>query len=304
MRFEKYFGIFPLFRFVFCNQCRRFFLQLQPTGDILYFLRKGIFLKNGTRVTHTRRGQVKISVITVTLNHLEGLEATFRSVAAQSFRDFEWVVIDGGSTDGSAEFLQAHKKEIADFVSEPDSGIYQAMNKGVARARGEYCIFMNAGDVFYDERVFEDMAPYLDGTTPMVFGETVYPNGWVHKAIPDVKMRFFWGTSFPHQAGFVMRKVFEENGGYREEYRCASDLFFFFEMNMVRHMPYRSVARKVCRFEGGGIASGKVGPRERRHYILHHMPLRYGWYCGMLELYEMVRMRFFPNFSFTRMMKF
>lgn len=243
---------------------------------------------------------MKISVITVTLNHLAGLEATWRSVAAQTYRDFEWVVIDGGSTDGTTGFLEAHAGEIAYWVSEPDGGIYQAMNKGVAQARGEYCIFMNAGDVFYDERVLEDMAPYLDGQMPMVFGETVYPDGWIHRAIPGVRPEYFWGSSFPHQAAFMHRDLFERYGKYREEYRYASDMFYFYELIFRHKVEFRAVERQVCRFEGGGVSANRHATRDRWRYIVHDMGFPDNLYYGLLELYEPVRQRFFPNFSFSR----
>ena len=172
---------------------------------------------------------IKLTVITITRNNLAGLQRTLESVLTQSARrdEFEFVVIDGASTDGSAAFLADHKEKLDFLVSEPDSGIYNAMNKGISHSNGEYCIFMNSRDTFADPDVIRDMLPYLNGEFEMVFGTGVNVSGEKHRAIPQVKLRNFWGISFPHQASFIGRKLFEKYGSYREEYRCASDIFFF-----------------------------------------------------------------------------
>ena len=91
---------------------------------------------------------MKLSIITVNLNNLEGLKKTYESVVCQTFTDYEWLVIDGGSTDGSREFIEQHQDKFAFWCSEPDKGIYNAMNKGIVRAKGEYLNFMNSGDCF------------------------------------------------------------------------------------------------------------------------------------------------------------
>ena len=91
---------------------------------------------------------MKLSIITVNLNNLEGLKKTYESVVCQTFTDYEWIVIDGGSTDGSREFIEQHQDKFAYWCSEPDKGIYNAMNKGIMRAKGEYLNFMNSGDCF------------------------------------------------------------------------------------------------------------------------------------------------------------
>lgn len=102
-----------------------------------------------------------LSIITVNLNNLEGLKRTYDSVVSQTFTDYEWLVIDGGSTDGSREFIEQHQDKFAYWCSEPDKGIFNAMNKGIVRAKGEYLNFMNSGDCFACEE-----------TVAEVFGKT------------------------------------------------------------------------------------------------------------------------------------
>ncbi|MDR2910496.1 MAG: glycosyltransferase [Bacteroidales bacterium] len=89
---------------------------------------------------------MKLSIITINLNNVAGLQKTIESVVKQTFTDYEYIVIDGGSTDGSADIIKQHANKITYWVSEPDKGIYNAMNKGIRVAKGEYCLFLNSGD--------------------------------------------------------------------------------------------------------------------------------------------------------------
>ena len=100
---------------------------------------------------------MKISIITICLNDLQGLKKTRDSILCQTWKDWEWIVIDGGSSDGTKEFLQDHQEEMSYWCSEKDKGVYDAQNKGAQKATGNYCIFMNANDKFHDEHVLEIM---------------------------------------------------------------------------------------------------------------------------------------------------
>ena len=102
------------------------------------------------------------SIITVNYNNYEGLRRTIKSVVCQTYKDYEYIIIDGGSTDGSAELIRQYTDHLTFWVSEPDKGIYNAMNKGVAHANGEYLNFMNSGDCFYDENVLQTLKAHLD----------------------------------------------------------------------------------------------------------------------------------------------
>ena len=97
----------------------------------------------------------KLSIITVNLNNREGLRKTAESVVSQTYKDYEWIVIDGGSTDGSKELIEQYAEHISYWVSEPDKGIYNAMNKGIRQAHGEYFLFLNSGDSLCDDDIVE-----------------------------------------------------------------------------------------------------------------------------------------------------
>lgn len=137
---------------------------------------------------------MKLSIITVNLNNLEGLKRTYESVVCQTFTDYEWIVIDGGSTDGSREFIEQHQDKFAYWCSEPDKGIYNAMNKGIIHAQGEYLNFMNSGDCLACE---ETLARVLvpNHTEDIIYGVTVnnHRNGSV---IRHPKKNKFTGMNY------------------------------------------------------------------------------------------------------------
>ena len=119
---------------------------------------------------------MKLSIITVNLNNKDGLQKTIDSVISQTFKDFEWIVIDGGSTDGSKELIEKYSDYISYWVSEPDKGVYNAMNKGIQVAKGEYLNFMNSGDSFICETTLQDVFS-KNMTADINAGPVVLSNG-------------------------------------------------------------------------------------------------------------------------------
>ena len=95
---------------------------------------------------------MKLSIITINYNNLAGLQRTIDSVVCQTWHDYEWIIIDGGSSDGSKELIEQYQEYITYWCSEPDKGIYNAMNKGIDHAHGDYLIFMNSGDAFASKK--------------------------------------------------------------------------------------------------------------------------------------------------------
>ena len=116
---------------------------------------------------------IRITVVTVAFNAREALETTIRSVAGQDYPNLEYIVIDGGSADGSLEVIERHAADITRWVSEPDRGIYDAMNKGVAMATGDYCIFMNAGDTFVAPDTVNTVVAGMERGDDVVYGDIV-----------------------------------------------------------------------------------------------------------------------------------
>lgn len=129
----------------------------------------------------------RFSIVTINLNNRAGLEKTIQSVIKQECTDYEYIIIDGGSSDGSAEVIREYQGALSYWASERDTGIYNAMNKGLKQAHGEYVCFLNSGDCFYSSQVLADM--HRKGTAPDVFcGRVITTGGSGGKASPPWRM--------------------------------------------------------------------------------------------------------------------
>lgn len=193
--------------------------------------------------------QRKFSIITINYNNKEGLRKTIESVVGQSFRDFEYIIIDGGSTDGSIEVIKEYAGKVDYWVSEPDKGIYHAMNKGVLQAHGEYLNFMNSGDEFYNNGVLQEVAPSLD--SDIVVGKIVHGTEvWGFHKEDITLMDLIRGTVL-HQASFFRKELFDENR-YDESYKIVSDWKFYIQTLIFNNATFRNIRSIVCRFVPGG----------------------------------------------------
>ena len=196
---------------------------------------------------------MKVSVITINYNDKLGLNETIESVLRQSREAVEYIVIDGASNDGSAELIEEYSDYLDYWVSEKDTGIYNAMNKGIVKATGDYCIFMNSGDVFYDDKVIERVLPYLDGTA-IINGDTSYPSGRYDVSPDDVSLSFFMNSTIIHQSTFIRTDLLKNNN-YDENYRIVSDWKFWIEELIVKGVSYKSIHLPISVFDENGIGS-------------------------------------------------
>lgn len=171
---------------------------------------------------------LKLSIITINLNNASGLRKTIESVINQIFSDFEYIIIDGGSSDGSLDVINEFKDRISYWVSEPDKGIYNAMNKGISIATGEYLQFLNSGDWLYSNETLLDVfklrrnEDFLYGDIISYFNEKCQ----VPDVYPDqITAQRLFTTTICHQAIFHKRMLFDNNQ-YNEKYKVASDWEF------------------------------------------------------------------------------
>ena len=169
-----------------------------------------------------------ITIVTVCLNAVREIETTILSVLNQTYSNIEYIVIDGGSTDGTKDIIQKYQHRIAHYISELDKGIYDAMNKGIDLATGEWINFMNAGDCFVNENVITNTVPALQGGHDVVFGNTIMVNGR--------QMKLSKGKLYPdrfpkigHQSSFVKTSLMKENH-YNTRYIISADFDFFYKM--------------------------------------------------------------------------
>lgn len=180
----------------------------------------------------------KVSVITVNFNNKPGLERTLKSIVAQTCRNFEYIIIDGGSTDGSKEVIKDFQRISGlpnfKYVSETDSGIYDGMNKGISMARGEYLLFMNSGDCFSSNNVLDLFCNKQIHTADLIVGRQHYiRNG--KKSVcrrtyaEEVDEQFLISNTLPHQATFIKRELMQKLGGYRLDFRVVADWIFWYD---------------------------------------------------------------------------
>lgn len=176
----------------------------------------------------------KISVITINYNNKIGLLKTIESVFGQESDKFEYIVIDGSSTDGSVALLEENTDKITYWISEKDGGIYNAMNKGVDKAKGHYLIFLNSGDCLSSSSVIQKcyeeikLSPLVDIFYADIFVENKSKNiGYIHNHPSALSLSFLKKESINHQAALINKQLFTEFGYYPENYKLASDYWLF-----------------------------------------------------------------------------
>ncbi|MBQ9362304.1 MAG: glycosyltransferase [Bacteroidaceae bacterium] len=218
---------------------------------------------------------MKISIITVVYNDLEGVKKTVQSVLSQTDKNFEYIIIDGGSTDGTREYLDS-LDEVDKKISEPDSGIYNAMNKAVRMAEGEFCIFMNAGDKFHDDEVVAKANRTLDDADLYV-GHTVEvgtERSQCFTAPQTMTIEHLLKTSIYHQSTFTRTELLKAHP-YDENYRIVSDWAFFFEQ-WLHGAEYKPLDFFVSYYYLGGYSAQHVDTIEieRKDVIDKLLPKR------------------------------
>lgn len=177
---------------------------------------------------------MKLSIITINYNNLEGLKRTVVSVVNQTWQEFEYIIIDGGSTDGSAEYIQSQSDKIDYWVSEPDKGIYNAMNKGILKAEGKYVVFMNSGDFFLSPFTLHDCYTIIDTKDADIFyGQIIIDENYKEKTIVYPKLltlRYLKSMVINHQACFFKLTTLLEQNGYEEKYNLAADYHYYLKL--------------------------------------------------------------------------
>lgn len=200
-----------------------------------------------------------ISIITVNLDDVKGLERTFKSVFEQSWQEFEYILIDGGSTDGSKEFVESREEYLNYWASEPDKGIFNAMNKGVAKAAGEYLLFLNSGDYLINKNILEKVIKHLKDQDLVYCNMEMFDSEKRYiKSFPqELSFAFFVDHSLPHPATFIKKKVLLEAGLYDESLKISSDWKFFIDAVCKMNCSYLYVNECLTAFNLFGISSSE-----------------------------------------------
>ena len=232
---------------------------------------------------------MKLSIITINYNDCSGLKKTIESVWRQTARnEIEHIVVDGGSTDGSADYLQANTEKVNHWVSEPDKGIYNAMNKGIRMAHGEYIQILNAGDCLAADNVTERMLAALaehsqEQSVDILYGNMlrVDSRGRVIGKSGEVgrSLRQYYAATLNHDCAYIRRALFDEYGLYDENLRIVSDWKWYLQAIGLGKVAPIYVDIDVTLFDCGGISETNLALRqtERRRVLEEVLPPAVLW---------------------------
>lgn len=204
-----------------------------------------------------------LTIVTINLNNCKGLQKTIESVLHQDFSEFEYIIVDGDSTDNSVETIK-NAAELATvpfyWISEPDNGIYEAMNKGIRMSKGEYLLFLNSGDFLVDNDVLNKVFQIGFSDDITIGNCDVSRNGKViFHAIPPDEISFaaFYGRTIPHQSAFIKRSLFKKFGLYNENLRLHSDYEFFIKTLIINNCSYHHIPLTIANYNLEGLSSSK-----------------------------------------------
>lgn len=205
---------------------------------------------------------MKISIITVNYNNKKGLARTIESVLQQTFTNIEYIVIDGASTDGSVDIIKENKERITYWVSEKDGGIYDAMNKGILQATGNYCLFLNSGDFFINKDVLTKLfLDVMECEEDILIGRQKFisNSGKISKSpiikVAELDMQYFISSTLPHQATFIKRDLLFKCGLYNENYRIVADWVFWIEAIVKNKCTVKVIPHYISYMEQGGVSN-------------------------------------------------
>lgn len=214
---------------------------------------------------------MKISVITVCRNSEKTIERTLQSVGCQTCNDFEYIVIDGVSTDRTLDIIEKYKNHITKFISEPDKGIYDAMNKGIRMAEGEYIIFLNADDVFLHENVLSLAADKMKNQeTDLYYGDLVFAEkdtGKINNRKQDnVNYVYLCGGMLFHPSIFAKKELFEKFGYFDTKYRIAADYDWILNVLVKNKVSCEYLGFPITMFsDGDGASTSEVNRLKHKN---------------------------------------
>lgn len=254
---------------------------------------------------------MKLSVITVNLNNKDGLVKTFDSVLIQSFKDFEYIIVDGGSQDGSVEFIQSIAVKYPGLIwtSERDTGVFNAMNKGILRAKGDYLLFMNSGDYLVDKDVFASVFANDHSSDILLGAARVSEHGkivWTAYPKSEYTLNDLYHGSLAHQAAFIKKDLFSCYGMYREDLKFMSDWAFFLDVLVLHDGSVEPLDILISDYNSEGLSSDAgnrvaikkekekvfssfgldrvvVDYQERDDWMATHKPMLWAWNKRLLR---------------------
>ncbi len=222
---------------------------------------------------------IKISIITVCKNSAEFIEETIKSVASQTYPDIEYIVIDGNSTDGTAAIVDSYKSNISHFINEADNGMYDAINKGLALASGDYFLVLNSDDLLADSNTIAKVCDEISrDSKDWYYGNIIKLKNGMEKKVKLFPVTFkqlllsTHGTFAQHPCFFISRKLNSQLGGYNFEFKYASDYDYILRAMRASGNDGRHVDIYITKFrmhDNSITASGKIN-KERFQILSKH----------------------------------
>ncbi len=247
---------------------------------------------------------MKVSIITVCLNSAGTITDAITSVLAQDYKNIEYIVVDGGSTDGTQDVVGRYNGRIRKFISEPDDGIYDAMNKGIAIARGEFVGFLNADDVYAHKKVISKVVAQLTAKDfGAVYGDVVYVDGRnTNKVVRywhagEYKQKAFsHGWVPPHPTFFCRKCLYERYGSFNTKYKIAADFELMLRFIEKHRITLGYIPKILVRMRPGGRANTIRGVIEGNKEIIDafranglRLPLQFFWRKPFLKFAQLLK---------------
>lgn len=251
---------------------------------------------------------IKISIITVCLNNKAGLKKTIESVIGQTYTNKEYIIIDGQSTDGSVDLIKSYDTQIDYWISEKDQGIYDAMNKGIDKATGEYLLFLNSGDSLHNANILFDIFS-VQQTKDIIYGniELIFKDGEGTIFSPTKKINALSFAMCPikHQSSFIKKSVFQKYGKYDTSYKIAGDFEGWLRFIYYYNTTYQYIDKCISSFQYyDGLSTleffKKLLLKEnraiRKKYFSYHLRI----ICNLIEFVEGIIKHFPRLYNFIR----
>ena len=222
----------------------------------------------------------KLTVITVNYNNEQGLFRTLKSMQEQSLEGVEFIVIDGASKDASVELIKKHAHIIDYWLSEPDNGVYDAMNKGIVKATGEYVLFLNSGDHFYAPKTLGKALSLITEDDIVCFDINTVLNGIekVKTHPEELRVGYLFTNTFAHQSTFIKKSLFTSVGLYDTNYKIVSDWKFFIEAIIRHNVTYKSIPFLITTYYLDGMSATASGTNTRKFERREILTKDYGFF--------------------------
>jgi glycosyltransferase involved in cell wall biosynthesis len=218
-----------------------------------------------------------ISIITVTYNAIDTINATIQNILDQTYESTEFIIIDGGSSDGTKQIIENNSAKLSCWVCEKDNGIFDAMNKGITRSHGDWVIFMNSGDIFATNTVLEDvfLKNNIKSQVQVLYGNTIVKNsGKILKSSGSINKGYFYFETICHQSIFFRRTAFKTIGHFNTHYKIISDREWLLKASLAK-IRFQYLPINICIWDKEGFSANNSAISATESMLLQRSYFNY-----------------------------